>query len=157
MHVHRGRSIELKTLVFNFRKAIDVAKMNDEPEGFFRKFPVGQCGHTSDMLAQYLIDSGIGPITCVNGTYYGNNWNDKWSHSWLVVDGLIIDITGDQFKYQRRPLKNETPIFIGPMTKYYRLFETRPGEEYEHLGLDPKWSNYHKLKDWYKTILKYLM
>ena len=57
--------MELETLVHNFRKAIEAAQANYEPGEFFRKFPTGQCGHTSDMLAQYLIDNGIGPITYV--------------------------------------------------------------------------------------------
>ena len=62
--------MELETLVRNFRKAIEDAQTNYEPGSFFRKFPTRQCGHTSDMLAQYLIDNGIGPITYVSGTYY---------------------------------------------------------------------------------------
>lgn len=156
MRFHREHSKELETLIFNFRKAIEAAKENNEAGEFFRKFPVGQCGNTSDILAQYLIDNGIGPITYVNGTYYGDDYDDRWAHTWLVVNGFVIDITGDQFKDKAEPLKNDVPIYIGPMTEYYRLFEIGPGGKCEHLGLDPTWSNYHELKDWYKTILKYL-
>ena len=79
--------MELETLVRNFRKAIEAAQANYELGEFFRKFPTGQCGHSSDMLAQYLIDNGIGPITYVNGTYYGDDSEDRWCHAWLVVDG----------------------------------------------------------------------
>lgn len=39
----------LESLVINFRNAIEVAKDNNERGRFFIKFPVGQCGHTSDM------------------------------------------------------------------------------------------------------------
>ena len=39
--------MELETLVCNFRKAIEAAQANYEPGEFFRKFPTGQCGHTS--------------------------------------------------------------------------------------------------------------
>lgn len=85
----------LETLVFGFRRAIETAKANNEPGEFFRKFPVGQCGHASDMLVQFLIDKGIGPITYVNGTYYGSFGRVMQSHTWLVVDEQIIDITGD--------------------------------------------------------------
>lgn len=77
MRFFRGRKVELETLVFNFRKAIETAKDNDELGEFFRKFPVGQCGNTSDILAQYLIDNEIGPITYVNGTYYGDDLEDR--------------------------------------------------------------------------------
>ena len=63
MGVLRETSATLENLVFNFRKAIEAAKANNEPGEFFRKFPVGQCGNTSDILAQYLIDNGFAPIT----------------------------------------------------------------------------------------------
>ena len=96
--------MELETLVRNFRKAIEAAQTNYELGEFFRKFPTGQCGHSSDMLAQYLIDNGIGPITYVSGTYYGDDSEDRWCHAWLVVDGLVVDITGDQFRHHPAPL-----------------------------------------------------
>ena len=102
----------LETLVFGFRRAIETAKANNEPGEFFRKFPVGQCGHASDMLAQFLIDKGIGPITYVNGTYYGSFGRVMQSHTWLVVDERIIDITGDQFKYHEAPLTYNIPVYI---------------------------------------------
>lgn len=156
MNLSRGRQAKLETFVYSFRKAIEDAKANNELGVFFREFPVGQCGNTSDMLAQYLIDNGIGPITYVNGTYYGDGWDDRWAHTWLVVNGLVIDITGDQFKYHKEPLSYDVPVYIGPMTDFYRLFEIGPGGECEHFGLEKQWSHYQKLKDWYETILEYL-
>ena len=47
----------LKSLVSKFRKAIELAIDNGEKGTFFKEFPFGQCGNTSDMLAQYLIDN----------------------------------------------------------------------------------------------------
>ena len=102
--------MELETLVHNFRKAIEAAQTNYELGEFFRKFPTGQCGHSSDMLAQYLIDNGIGPITYVSGTYYGDDSEDRWCHAWLVVDGLVVDITGDQFRHHPAPLTFNIPV-----------------------------------------------
>ena len=148
--------MKLEILVSNFREAIEIAKANKERGELFREFPVGQCGHTSDILAQYLIDNRIGPVIYVNGTYYGDDW-DRWSHTWLVVEGLVIDITGDQFKYHKEPLTYNVPIYIGPMIEYYQLFEVGPGGRHEHFGFEMEWSNYHELKDWYETILRYLI
>jgi len=148
---------EIKKMVLDFRRAIEVAQANKEPGEFFRKFPVGQCGNTSDMLAQYFIDNGIGPITYVNGTYYGNGFNDIQSHTWLVVNGLVIDITGDQFKYREEPLKNDVPVYVGEMTKYYQIFEIGPGGKHSHFGLNVQWINYHELRQWYETILRYMV
>lgn len=124
--------MSLETFVYNFRKAIEAAKKNNEPGEFFRKFPVGQCGHASDILAQYLIDNGISVIY-VNGTYYGDDFDDWQAHTWLLVKGLVIDITGDQFKFHEESIKYDIPIYIGPMTKYYQLFEINPG------GMNNQW------------------
>jgi len=146
----------LEDLVINFRKAIEAAKANGEPGELFRKFPVGQCGHVSDLLAQYLIDKGLSPITYVNGTYYGKNGDVMQAHTWLVVDDLIIDITGDQFKYHEVPLRNSVPIYIGPLNRFYQLFDTTHGSNHEHFGLVQQWFNYHELNAWYKTILTYI-
>lgn len=156
MGIYGGRIMSLETFVYNFRKAIEAAKQNNEPGELFRRFPVGQCGHTSDILAQYLIDKGISSVIYVNGTYYGDDFDDRYAHTWLLVDGLVIDITGDQFTFHDEPLKYDIPIYIGPMTEYYQLFEINPGGIHEHFGLDCHWSNYHELKTWYETILQYL-
>lgn len=148
--------MSLEILVYNFRKAIEAAKKNNEHGELFRKFPIRQCGHTSDILAQYLIDNGFSPVTYVNGTYYGDHFDDRQAHTWLLVNGLVIDITGDQFKHHEEPLKYNIPIYIGPMTEYYRLFEINPGGMHEHFGLECHWSNFHELKTWYEIILQYL-
>ena len=43
----------LRRIAQSFRDAIDTAKANKENAVFFRKFPVGQCGYTAEMLAKY--------------------------------------------------------------------------------------------------------
>lgn len=151
------KTIEIKRMASVFRKAIEAAQDNNESGEFFSKFPTGQCGNTSDMLAQYFIDNGISPITYVNGTYYGNDFDEMQCHTWLVVNGLVVDITGDQFKYREEPLKNDVPVYVGNMTKYYQIFEIGPGGRYSHFGLDTQWINYHDLKQWYEIILRYIM
>jgi hypothetical protein len=151
-----GRAMSLEILVANFRKAIEAAKENYERGELFRNFPVGQCGHASDILSQYLIDNGFRTVTYVNGTYYGDDIDNKQSHTWLLVDGRVIDIIGDQFKYQEELLNYDIPIYIGPMTDFHRLFELNPGGMNEHFGLESQWLYYHKLETWYKIILQYL-
>ena len=139
-----------------FRKAIETAIENNEEGEFFRKFPTGQCGNTSDILAQYFIDNGIKPIIYVSGTYYGDNWDDQWSHAWLEVYGQIVDLTGDQFRCHKKPLQNNIPVYVGKMNSFYKSFDICPESGHEHLGLEPKWSNYRELMRTYHTILKYL-
>lgn len=151
--------MSLEELVHNFRKAIERAQDNGETGEFFWKFPVGQCGNTSDMLAQYLIENKVGPIEYVNGTYYADDPNDPdnhQSHAWLLVKGLVIDITCDQFKTHNTPLKCNRPVYIGPMSDYYRQFDTRGFENYWHHGLDENWPHYNRLHSTYETIKRYL-
>jgi hypothetical protein len=146
----------LERLVYDFRRAIEAAKKNNEPGEFFRKFPDGQCDHACDILAQYLIDKEIRSINIMNGTYHYDYNGNSQSHTWLLVGDSVIDITGDQFRYCKEPLKNDTPVYIGPVTDYYRLFEVRPGDICKHIGLNRTWAHYHKLKTWYEIILQYL-
>ena len=54
-------------------------------------FPRGACGDTSELLGQYLLDSGLGEWT------YRFGWFSGHSHAWLERDGVVVDITADQF------------------------------------------------------------
>jgi len=56
-------------------------------------FPKGACGAASQLLGQYLIDSGLGDWRyCL-----GFQCDSLASHAWLERDGLTLDITADQF------------------------------------------------------------
>lgn len=115
---------DLRLLAEQFRRAIDAAKTAGETHDYIRKFPTGQCGHVSDIFSQCLHDCDIKTVMYVNGTYYGDDWEDRGSHTWLEVDGEIIDLTADQFKFNDKPLQNDKSVYIGPMNDWYRLFDT---------------------------------
>ncbi|GAA1843477.1 hypothetical protein [Asanoa iriomotensis] len=56
-------------------------------------FPRGACGDTCELLGQFLVDEGLG-----QSLYYsGQRDVPLQSHAWLERDGLILDITADQF------------------------------------------------------------
>ena len=59
---------------------------------YFGGFPTGSCGCSADILAEYFISKGAKNIEYVYGE------RDGGSHGWLELDGLIIDITADQFE-----------------------------------------------------------
>lgn len=147
---------KLDELVHGFRNAIERAKNEGESSYYFSRFPVGQCGTTSDMLSQYLIDNGIENIEYVNGTYYSEDPENWQAHTWLLVDGLVIDITCDQFKFHAPPLRCDVPVYIGPVSDYYCQFKISRGGKHPHFGLQKEWSNYRELKSDYNTILRYL-
>ena len=83
-------------------------------------------------MAQYLIDNGYNSIICIDGTYYKDEFYNRFSHTWLVVDENIVDITADQFKYYDKPLFNDIPVYVGLKTNWYNLFEIDPQGETTH-------------------------
>lgn len=101
-NVLRGDSMDaqtienIKTLSLKFRAAIDRCK-GDLPINF-SEFPRGSCGDASLFLGKYLKDNGFSPVFYVVGIR-GNQ-----SHAWLEYNGLIIDITADQFNEWQKPV-----------------------------------------------------
>lgn len=151
----------LRRIAQKFRDAIDAAKANREPYEFFRKFPTGQCGYTTEMLAKYLSSRGYTQLVYETGAYYWDDfeWNDDHEpnqHTWLLAEGFVIDITGDQFKYYDDPIKNDTAVYVGPKTAYYELFEVHAYGRMEISGYDPDSPKGKELDMWYQVIMKYL-
>ncbi len=147
----------IEKLAKEFRIAIEKAIDNGERGFFFDTFPKGQCGNACDLLAHYFLSNGVKYIQYVCGTFRNDNMYDTQSHVWLIInENILVDITGDQFKYYDMPLKNETPVHVGEMTDYYKQFDVMSCDIHTHTGLQPEWFNYRDLLAWYKTILKYL-
>ena len=153
---------ELEVSAYKFRTAIETAIASGEQDNFFRKFPVGQCGHTTDMLIQFLLDQGFQHVFYVNGIYHGDDVDNedgadnRWRHTWLEHNGIIADITGDQFKNHQLPLKYDVPVYVGPIDEWHKQFAFEHGSYYEHHGIEKSWSNYYDLVHWYEIIKKYL-
>lgn len=81
---------EIHTAAARFRSALE--------QGGLRlislaKFPHGSCGDTCQLLGQFLVDSGLGDWRFCAG-YRDDPFR---AHAWLEQDGLILDITADQF------------------------------------------------------------
>lgn len=73
-----------------FRAAIVRCERGSLPLGL-REFPAGSCSDASLLLAQFLEDSGFQGATYIAGL------RDRYSHAWLELEDIIIDITIDQF------------------------------------------------------------
>ncbi len=56
----------------------------------FKRFPYSSCGDSSNLLGEWLTEQGVSGLEYVCGELQG--------HAWLELDGLIIDITLDQFE-----------------------------------------------------------
>jgi len=76
-----------------------------------KDFPFGACGAASELLAKYLKNQGYGEF------YYVLGERDGHSHAWLGQNGLIIDITLNQFE------DYECAVFVSKSLIFHKLFE----------------------------------
>lgn len=108
--------MDLHAIVHKFRAAIDHLSASGDLPYFLNRFPAGCCGITSELLGEYLNSLDIGTYDYICGEH------DGASQSWLECEGVIVDITSDQF--DGRP-----PIYIGAPDDWYDKWEesSRPG------------------------------
>lgn len=148
----RGYAMDkIYELAKKFRNAIEDAKEEGEfvKDIRFRQFPSGCCDDSCDLLAQYFLEHGI-RTRQVLGAYRDGIPENNTSHAWLIKGRIIIDITGDQFRYDKIFLNFNEPVYVGRENDFYRLFEKDRTCE----SSDVK-SNV-RLHSLYKTILKYI-
>ena len=144
--------IELAT---RFRRGIEKAKVQNEfvKDQNFRNFPLGCCGVTTNLLAKFLMDNGVvTKLVYVNGTYL------DFSHAWLQTNNMIVDITGDQFKYVQELFNYNESIYVGDYNDFYSLFEVNCEDEYpkEFVLEDRRYCFQLSHKKIYDIILKYI-
>lgn len=84
----RSAALELAT---SFRLAVGIVVETGDVPMHIQGFPRGCCGIISELMGDCLNTVRIGEFFDVCGM------KDGASHAWLEVDGLIVDITDDQF------------------------------------------------------------
>ena len=148
---------DIRILASHFRKAIEAAKEDNvfNNDIVFRNFPIGCCGDSCDLLAQFFLENNIA-LSYVLGTYRDGTFEDTQSHSWLLVDNqIIVDITGDQFRYFPSLLRNNVSVYVGVENDFYRLFEI--DSIYVHKGITALGdSSQNRLTELYRKIKKYI-
>lgn len=77
-----------------FRRAFESADLSDAP-GFLPHFPEGCCSWATWFLGHYLATERGYRASSVAGHRMGAESSD--SHQWLLVNGVVVDITADQF------------------------------------------------------------
>lgn len=90
-----------------FRHAIE--SLDEVNLGVLKYFPEGCCGNTALMLGAYLHECKLGDFRYVSGE------RGSLSHAWLEKNGMIVDITGDQFE-------NGAAVYVGRRNAFYRKF-----------------------------------
>ena|ERR1700722_16831640 len=92
---------EIRNAATRFRLAIEGSLSELPPE--MHSFPLGQCGTVTRLLGAYIEESGLGCFDYVTGGRIDpiEPQEGAWSHAWLEKEGLIVDITADQFAEKR--------------------------------------------------------
>jgi len=92
----------------------------------FHKFPCGSCHPASIVLGRYLrLMFGIEPqvISAERTFSQPRGWS---THAWLEVDGLVIDITADQF--------GQKPVVVTRRSPWHRRFRNIKREALDSWG-----------------------
>lgn len=151
---------EILTIALRFRTAIEKAFDTGEfvSDLVFRGFPCGCCGFTSDLLAKYLHEQGV-ETQYISGNY-GYGWTGR-SHAWLVTyNGIVIDITRDQFIHELEPLHCENEVYVGTEDEFCKLFKLQPPCPGYEEDIKPAWmGETQPQRDFrirYEKIIKYL-
>lgn len=77
---------------------------------FINDYPRGACGHCAELLAFYLNRRfGVVP-DYVCRVFYGDDGERVTSHAWLELNGLTLDISGDQFGWAGVIVTRDAPL-----------------------------------------------
>jgi hypothetical protein len=94
----------LRATATEFRHALEQRGLELLPDLCW-PFPKGWCGDAAPLLLQYLTDSGFGEFEYVCGETRDFDPDEMpQSHAWLEQNGLIIDITANQFSEIEEPV-----------------------------------------------------
>jgi hypothetical protein len=110
----------LRVLAERFRSAIrdtDPSEVDPEVRFIVAGFPKGACGEVCFLLGHYLRENGFPAAEYVNGI----RPFDGESHAWIETDGIIVDITGDQFP------EVADAVVVTRDASWHRQFSDRPG------------------------------
>jgi hypothetical protein len=105
----------LKGIAVKLCKAMEMAKIQAVSE--FYGFPDGTCGTATEVLL-YAIKEELN-ITGyrVTGEIEGQS-GKTITHAWASVEGLVIDITADQFSCSGLP-----KVFVGVQSSFHEQWE----------------------------------
>lgn len=129
--------LTLKQKAIRFRNAINQAKKRGALDwhSTFSKFPDDCCDMTCDLLGQYLLESGIETYQ-INGV---NKYDSNWHHVWLVTtEGVIVDITGDQFIGKILNDGDVDPVHVGREGIVHKIFCIKQEREENTRFVDPR-------------------
>ncbi|MCF5226031.1 MULTISPECIES: hypothetical protein [Pseudomonas] len=125
------------TVAHAFRASLEALKAQGKLPPHMLNFPQACCGVVSELLGDYL-NTQLGLMV----EYVGGD-RDGASHAWLELNGVVIDITGDQF--HGRPA-----VFIASRDEWYASWE----ESSRHFAIhEPKAWTYREERSVLRALL----
>jgi len=113
---------------------------SDSCLALLQRFPKGCCATASRLLARYLTDEGLASTSNLRFVVNGSrkNVHGVWksarpfiegvqTHAWIEIDGIILDITADQFE------DGPAPVMVTIDRSWHDMFthqETRTYDAY---------------------------
>lgn len=137
------RNQDIYSIAVAFRTKILKAKHNRKFDRRDRmsNFPHGCCDDSCDLLSHYLHTTYGIYTEQRNGTYRDNNPDNTTNHAWLIMaDGIIIDITADQFDFLPRDADG---VYVGKENLFYsRLDRIQTYENCNIMQNERLWNDY---------------
>lgn len=119
---------QLRDAAANLKAALDAIDRVHWERVYINSYPHGACGHCAELLAFYLNQRfGVFP-DYVCREFYSDDGTRLTSHAWLEFNGLVLDISGDQFDWPKVIVARSSP-----------LHEQGRNEDRHKWALDPPW------------------
>jgi hypothetical protein len=109
---------DIRAAVSRFRAALEQGGLAHVT---FERFPHGSCGDACELLGEYLRECGLGDWTYCSGWSRAASGELQSSHAWLERDGLIIDVTADQFG------NGQPAVVVSRDRSWHAMFEPMTG------------------------------
>ena len=104
-------------------------------------------------MSEYLTCLGV-DCKIIEGTYYDDDPEITSSHGWIEINNeTIIDITGDQYKYNPVTRFSEA-VYVGKYTEFHRMFRDNLFKEPQ--GIHGEMVRKRRLTELYNIICEYL-
>lgn len=118
----------LTQLAKAFKKAFDDSDLSQAP-GFLQNFPSGCCSWATIFIGHYLkYECGLS----LKRIHSARRINGD-QHEWLIVNGIIIDITADQFDDAPSPVIVETDSEWHAQLQGGEISDLRPVSDYDEI------------------------
>jgi hypothetical protein len=104
---------EFQQIAFAIREILEEYSKGATTNVVFNKFPEGACGGAADLLGYYFIEA-LG----LDAEYLVGYLPNGDSHAWTLVDGIIVDITADQF--------GNEPVIVSQKSEWHEKLNPEP-------------------------------